>query len=62
MSMRASAARYAKALFDVASKESTPEQAETDLAAFADLVRSHEDLQKTLTSPAVPAQGKRAIV
>ena len=62
MSMRASAARYAKALFDVASKESTPEQAETDLAAFADLVRSHEDLRKTLTSRAVPAQGKRAIV
>ena len=60
--MRASAARYAKALFDVASTESTPEQAEHDLTAFADVVRSHAELQKTLTSPAVPAQGKRGIV
>jgi len=62
MSMRASAARYAKALFDVASTESTPEQAEKELTTFADLVRAHADLQRTLTNPAVPVAGKRGIV
>ena len=62
MSMRASAARYAKALFDVASTESTPEQAEKELTAFADVVRAHPDLQRAVTNPAVPAQAKRAIV
>lgn len=62
MSTRASAARYAKALFDVAIAESTPEQAEKDLTAFSDLVRAHADLGMALASPAVPAAGKRAVV
>ena len=62
MSTRASAARYAKALFDVAIKESTPEQAEKELTAFFDLVRAHADLRQALGSPAVPAARKRAIV
>jgi F-type H+-transporting ATPase subunit delta len=62
MSLRASAARYAKALFDVASTESTPEQAERELTAFADLVRSHAELHGTLVNPAVPAAGKKAVV
>jgi F-type H+-transporting ATPase subunit delta len=62
MSMRASAARYARALFDVASTESTPEQAEKDLAAFGDVVNAHSELQRTLVNPAVPLQGKRALV
>jgi F-type H+-transporting ATPase subunit delta len=62
MSTRASAARYASALFDVATKESSPEQAERELTAFADLVRSHADLQKVLLSPAIPAANKRTAV
>jgi F-type H+-transporting ATPase subunit delta len=62
MSTRASAARYAKALFDVALTESTPEQAEKELTAFSDLVRAHADLRQALGSPAVPATGKRAVV
>jgi F-type H+-transporting ATPase subunit delta len=62
MSMRASAARYARALLDVAIKESNPEQAERDLAAFLDLVYRHSDLQKALTHPAVAAAAKRAVV
>lgn len=62
MSTRASAARYAKALFDVAITESTPEQADKELTAFSDLVRAHADLRLALTSPAVPAAGKRAVV
>jgi F-type H+-transporting ATPase subunit delta len=62
MSTRASAARYAKALFDVALTESTPEQAERELTAFADLVRGHADLRQALGNPAIPADDKRAVV
>jgi F-type H+-transporting ATPase subunit delta len=62
MSTRASAARYAKALFDVASAEFTPEQAEQELVAFADLVAAHDDLRQALASPAIPAARKRAVV
>ena len=61
MSTRASAARYAKALFDVALAESSPEQVEKELVAFADLVRTHEDLRQVLESPAIPAARKKAI-
>ena len=53
MSMRASAARYAKALLDVAIKESDPEQAEQELAAFVDLVQQHPELQRALANPVV---------
>lgn len=62
MSTRASAARYARALFDVAIKESSPEQAEQDLAAFLDLLRQHSDLQKALVHPTVAAAAKRGVV
>jgi F-type H+-transporting ATPase subunit delta len=61
MATRASAARYARALFDVALKEGKLEQAERDLAAFADLMASSPDLQKALTNPAVPVTGKKGI-
>lgn len=62
MSMRASAARYARALLDVAKKESDPERAEQELAAFVDLVRTNPDLERTLANPVVSAADKRAIV
>ena len=62
MSMRASAARYARALLDVANKESDPERAEQELAAFVDLVRTNPDLQRALANPVVSAADKRAIV
>lgn len=62
MSTRASAARYARALLDVAIKESTPEQAEQELAAFFDLLQRHPELQRALTHPAVAAASKRAVV
>ena len=41
--MRASAARYAKALLDVAIAESNPEQAEQELGWFAALGTYHEN-------------------
>ena len=62
MSTRASAARYASALFDVAIKESSPEQAERELTAFADVVVGHVELQRVLVNPAIPAANKRAAV
>jgi F-type H+-transporting ATPase subunit delta len=62
MSMRASAARYAKALLDVAIKESDPERAGEELGAFADLVKGHPDLERVLANPVVPAADKRAMV
>ena len=61
MPSRASAARYAKALFDVALKESDPAQVERDLAAFANLMSSNAELHGALTNPGVPVAGKRAI-
>jgi len=62
MSTRASAARYARALFDIASAESTPARAEEELTAFAGLVRSHAELRRVLATPAVPAARKRAVI
>lgn len=62
MSMRASAARYARALLDVAIKESDPERAGQELAAFVDVVERHGDLQRVLANPVVPAADKRAVV
>ena len=62
MSMRASAARYARALLDVAITESDPERAEQELAAFVDLVRTNPDLQRTIANPVVSAADKRAVV
>jgi F-type H+-transporting ATPase subunit delta len=62
MSMRASAARYARALLDVAIKESDPERAEQELAAFVDLVGQNHELQRTFANPVVAAADKRAVV
>jgi F-type H+-transporting ATPase subunit delta len=61
MSMRASAARYARALLDVANNESDPDRAEQELAAFVDLVRANPDLQRMLANPVVSAADKRAV-
>jgi len=61
MPSRASASRYARALFDVALKESDPVQAERDLSAFANLMTSSPELQSVLTNPGVPVAGKRAV-
>jgi F-type H+-transporting ATPase subunit delta len=60
--MRASAARYARALLDVAIKESDPERAEQELAAFVDLIGRNHELQRTLANPVVAAADKRAVV
>ena len=61
MPSRASAARYARALFDVALKESDPAQMERDLGAFAALLSSNGELHVALTNPGVPVAGKRSL-
>ena len=61
MPARASAARYARALFVVAQKESDPAQAERDLSAFANLMSSNPELHGALTNPGVSLAGKRAV-
>ena len=62
MSMRASAARYARALLDITINESDPVAAESDLAGFVSLVQQHPELQRTLANPVVSAAAKRAVV
>ena len=62
MNMRASAARYAKALLDVTIRESDPEQTERELAAFVELLHQHPTLGAALVNPTVQAGGKRGVV
>ena len=62
MSNQASAGRYAKALLDVAIKEADPVRIEPELASFAELYSTNEDLRKALTNPAVPVQAKRGVI
>ena len=62
MSKRASAGRYAKALFDVALQEHLLDQVATDLDGLSTLLSGHEELQRTFANPAIPAQVKRKLV
>jgi F-type H+-transporting ATPase subunit delta len=62
MTARGAATRYARALFDVATKEGDVQQAGRDLQAFAALVAGNEMLARTLTNPAIPVQRKRGVV
>jgi F-type H+-transporting ATPase subunit delta len=62
MSNRASASRYAKALLEVMIREGNPEQAEQEVASFADLFERHEELRKAMLNPAVPVTAKRTVM
>lgn len=62
MSLRTSAVRYARALLDVALKESDPQKIERDLASFANAMHSSADLTRALTSPRIPPATKRNVV
>lgn len=62
MTSRGVATRYARALFDVASKEGDIQQAGRELAAFATLVGDNEMLARTFANPAIPAARKRGVV
>src|SRR5690349_16726563 len=58
----ASAVRYARALFDVASKESDPSRIEQELSSITALVKGHTELQTALESPGVPPAAKKSVV
>jgi F-type H+-transporting ATPase subunit delta len=62
MSSRIVATRYARALFDVSLKESSPEQVERELGAFVGLLHGHPELNKVLTMPGVPGASKRGVL
>lgn len=62
MSLRTSAARYARALLDVGLRESDPQKIERDLTSFANAVNASPELKRALTSPRIPAATRRAIV
>lgn len=62
MSSRAIASRYARALFDVALKESDPARVAGQLSGFAGLIEGHAELARVLRTPAVPAKMKRGII
>jgi F-type H+-transporting ATPase subunit delta len=59
---KGTARRYAGALFEVVSKSGDPARAGRDLKAVSTLFSDHADLQRALTSPAVPASRKRAVL
>jgi F-type H+-transporting ATPase subunit delta len=62
MSARTSATRYAKALLDVAVKESDPAQIERDLASIVRAIVEHPELQRVITSPRTPPSARAGII
>jgi F-type H+-transporting ATPase subunit delta len=62
MSLRTSATRYAKALLDVAVKESDPAAIERDLAGIVDAMSGHAELRRVLTSPGTPQAARVNVV
>jgi len=62
MSNRASAMRYARALFEVALNESEPARIEQELSGIRDLVASHAELRNVFESPGIPPEAKKAVV
>jgi F-type H+-transporting ATPase subunit delta len=58
MASRASARRYARALFDVVSKSGDVDSALSELKALGAAISGHADLQRALTSPGVPPGAK----
>ena len=62
MTSRATARRYARALFDVALAEDDVVAIERQLTGLADVFTGHADLWRTVTNPAVPVPKKRAVV
>lgn len=62
MSLRTSATRYARALFDVAIKESDPVRVERSLTEFVDVMEGHPELSRALTSPTVPQAARVGVV
>ena len=61
MSTRTASTRYAKALLDVAASDAEAAAIDRDLAGLSALMHGNRELDQALTSPSVPAAGKRRI-
>jgi F-type H+-transporting ATPase subunit delta len=55
------ARRYAAALFEVATKAGSADQAGRDLSDLGRLVNDHAELRHVVASPTVPASAKKAV-
>ncbi|CAN5676545.1 F0F1 ATP synthase subunit delta [soil metagenome] len=63
MTLRSSASRYARALFDVGRAEGLDlDRIGDELSGVAALVAGNEQLQRVLGNPAIPASRKRGVV
>jgi F-type H+-transporting ATPase subunit delta len=62
MASRASARRYARALFDVVAKSGDVDAALAELKALGAAFTGHQDLRKALTSPGVPVGVKQSVM
>ena len=62
MTNGAALSRYARALFDVAERDSNPERVAEDLEAYTRLIAEHSELARVLHSPAVPPARKVAAI
>jgi F-type H+-transporting ATPase subunit delta len=62
MSTRTSAARYARALLEVALKEADSQKVERDLASFVAAMTESADLRRALLSPEIPTATRRQVV
>ena len=62
MANRASARRYARALFDVVTKSGDVDTALVELKALGGAFTGHPDLHRALTSPGVPLGVKQSVM
>jgi F-type H+-transporting ATPase subunit delta len=62
MASRASARRYARALFDVVAKSGNVDSALAELKALGAVFTGHPDLRRALTSPGVPLGSKQSVM
>jgi F-type H+-transporting ATPase subunit delta len=62
MASRASARRYARALFDVVSKSGDVDTALAELQALGGAISGHADLRRALTSAGVPLGAKQNVM
>ena len=62
MSLRTSATRYARALLDVAAKESDPVRVGTELETLVTTISDNHELSRALLSPRVPPASKVNLV
>jgi F-type H+-transporting ATPase subunit delta len=62
MSLRPSATRYARALFDIALRDHDPNAIERELSTLAEVMTSHAELKRALETPGVPQTARVGIV